>query len=97
MWRTADTVVEQPTVIAGTSTVPSAAPDPGTRANVELESDGAWELVRDVADDVSWDDAVAAGWMVPTGSADDAALTLTPEERGALVEILRAETRHAGA
>jgi len=92
-----DSTTKRPDTILGT-----AGPAPGESTAALIgdpndDADGAWALVRDAADDVTWDDAVASGWIVPAGSADEAALTLTAEERGELVHLLLEETKRTGA
>jgi hypothetical protein len=89
-----DSPTERADTILGTA---GPAPVESSTSLIGDPNDDAWALVRDAADDVTWDDAVASGWMVPTGSADEAAMTLTTEERGALVELLREETKRSGA
>jgi hypothetical protein len=98
IWRTApDPATERPDMILGTAGSGSTGATPAAPIDLDVEADGAWALVRDAADDVSWEDAVAAGWIVSPGSADDAVSTLTAEERGELVQLLRAEAKRAGA
>lgn len=82
------------TIAASGSGVRSVPPD---SAEPDADADGAWALVRAVADDVSWDEVIDSGWIAPPGSADDAALGLTAEERVELVQLLRAETKRSGA
>jgi hypothetical protein len=82
------------TIARSGSGVGSVTPD---AADPDADADYAWALVRAVADDVSWDEVIDSGWIAPPGSADDAALGLTAEERVELVQLLRAETKRSGA
>ncbi len=60
------------------------------------DADPAWAVVRTVADDVNWDDAVAGIGAEP-GAAESVARTLTPDERSELVKLLLAEAKRPGA
>jgi hypothetical protein len=64
---------------------------------IDLESDEAWALVRTVADDLEWDEAVTASLAARPGWAERAALDLTLEERAELLRLLQAEARRPGA
>jgi len=82
-----------PTVLENTRRTLGAA-DVGERS--DGEADPAWAVVRTVADDVTWDDAVAGIGAKP-GAAESVARTLTPDERSELVKLLLAEAKRPGA
>jgi hypothetical protein len=64
--------------------------------NDDIEVDEAWALVRTIADDVSWDETLAAGINARPGSADRALMQLTREERSELIRLLKAEMKQPG-
>jgi len=80
---------------AATSTLDAAGSDLDDIGT--LDNDAAWGLVRTVADDLSWDDTIAAGVAVAPGSADRAIRSLTVAERAELVSLLQSEIKHSGA
>ena len=85
-----------PAVANGTA----AANDPLEQESSDfgpIESDGAWALVRTVADEVRWDDDVTAGLGERPGWAERAALDLSLAERHELAQLLQAETKRPGA
>lgn len=57
----------------------------------------AWDLVRTVADDVSWDDGTVDGMGMRPGSAERAVGMLTAAERTELARLLEAELKQPGA
>ena len=59
--------------------------------------DVAWDLVRTVADDVSWDDGTVDGMGMRPGSAERAVGMLTTAERTELARLLEAELKQPGA
>jgi hypothetical protein len=90
-----------PSTIAQGEIAPSghagaAGPDaePGTGASDE---DAAWALVRSLADDLHYDDALAAGVQPAPGSVERAATELPEAERAELVRLLRNEMKRIGA
>jgi hypothetical protein len=94
LWRAAGPAPanERPDMIldtAGTGSNGAAA----SAVDLDADADSEWALVRDVADEMSWDDAAAAGCLGTPGSADDAAFALTAAERLALVQLLREEMK----
>jgi hypothetical protein len=68
---------------------PAADPDPA--------DDVAWDLVRTVADDVSWDDGAVDRMGMRPGSAERAVDMLTTAERTELARLLEAELKQPGA
>jgi hypothetical protein len=68
------------------------AADPADAAD-----DAAWDLVRTVADDVSWDDGAVDGMGMRPGSAERAVAMLTTAERTELARLLEAELKQPGA
>jgi hypothetical protein len=61
------------------------------------DNDQAWALVRSVADEVDWNDGVAADLAVPSGWVERVALELTSAERDELLRLLKAESKRPGA
>jgi hypothetical protein len=88
---------DEPTMVSGASRGSEAAPDDAALSPADIDTDEAWALVRAAADDASWEDAVGAGVASGPGQAERAALTLTPDERLELLQLLRAETKRPGA
>ena len=82
-------------------TAPPAAIDQlrATSADLplDLDNDEEWALVRDVADDLQWDDAHEAGLGPKPGSAEGVALELSPAERQELARLIEEEIKHTGA
>jgi hypothetical protein len=87
----------QPPAVGAASPLQEAAGGDSVLSPADLDADEAWALVRAAADDASWEDAVRAGVGAGPGSAERAALTLTPDERLELLQLLRAETKRPGA
>jgi hypothetical protein len=84
---------ERPDTILGTAASDAHDSSAYPTDDFDADADGEWALVRAVADDASLDDTVAAGGFAAPGSVDNAALALTPAERGELARILREETQ----
>ena len=63
----------------------------------DIEDDGAWALVRVVAEDVPWEDAQAAGISAAPGAAENLALELTQNERAELARLIETELKQNGA
>jgi hypothetical protein len=61
------------------------------------DADPAWAVVRTLADEVTWSDAVEVGLAARPDAAERAARTLTSDERSELLRLLEAETRRPGA
>lgn len=94
----------------GTVPVPSESPQvattgaretpPATAASSpienDIEADGAWALVRIVADDVAWEDQEAAGLDAVPGTVERLALELTEAERVELARLLEHELKPNG-
>jgi hypothetical protein len=60
-------------------------------------ADRAWAVVRALADDLAWDEALDAGLAARPDAAERAARTLTSDERSELLRLLEAETKGKGA
>jgi hypothetical protein len=91
---------ERPAATIATASPNASAASPASDDALETEpidADVAWGLVRTVADDLSWDDTVAAGLGAAPGSADRAIGSLTVAERAELIALLEAETKKPGA
>jgi hypothetical protein len=82
-----------PQSIAGRSSEPNA----GDAVAPATDADPAWAVVRTVADEVLWDDAVVAGIDAEPGATERAARELSAAERSELVRILLAEAKRPGA
>ena len=74
-----------------------AAVDAGVLAEDDVEQDAAWAVVRIAADDLDYDDAVAAGITADAGAAERAAMELTGAERAELVRLIEREMKRSGA
>jgi hypothetical protein len=98
-WRTVDSgQPHAPGALTPTAIVDADADLPD--ADDDLNADDAWAVVRTVADDVNWGagDADDAGIALRPGSANSAALALTPAELTELARLLEHElTRGKGA
>jgi hypothetical protein len=81
----------------GRRPAPADAPPQVADVTYDMEADEAWALVQTIADDVSWDETLAAGVNTRPGSADRAALQLSGEERSELMRLLKAEMKQPGA
>jgi hypothetical protein len=64
---------------------------------VDPADDPAWMLLRDVAADMSIDDAPDAGMTLRPGETENAVLQLTPDERNELGRLLQDALKRAGA
>ena len=64
---------------------------------LNADADPAWAVVRTVADDVTWSDAVEAGLAARPDAAERMAGTLTSDERSELLRLLQAEIKRPGA
>jgi hypothetical protein len=85
---------------AGTRPAPvvSMTPDAVTTPIEEdVEQDAAWAVVRTAAEDLDYDDALAAGLSARPGDAERAAMELSDSERAELLRILEREMKRAGA
>jgi hypothetical protein len=58
-----------------------------------LPNDASWAVMDDLASQLDFDEASAAGLGVRPGAADDAVSQLSQDERRELVELLREELR----
>jgi hypothetical protein len=76
----------------------SAAPANGeaTLDDVSVDADPAWAVVRTLADDVPWSDAVDVGLAARPDAAERVADTLTSRERSELLRLLQAEIKQPG-
>lgn len=76
---------------------PVDAPTGGTTAarTDDVESDGAWAIVRAAAEGLAWDDAHAAGLSAHPGSAEGIALELSPDELSELALLIDGELARA--
>jgi hypothetical protein len=63
----------------------------------DTDADPAWAVVRTVADDVQWNDAVVSGIDAQPGTTERAMQSLSAAERSELVRLLLAETKRPGA
>ena len=63
----------------------------------DADADPAWAVVRTVADEVQWNDAVVAGLDAQPGAAERAVQSLSAAERSELVRLLLAEAKRPGA
>jgi len=78
--------------------VPEILPDAVGFESLDPAADEkAWDLVRTVADDVSWDDGTVDGMGMRPGSAERAVDMLTTAERTELARLLEAELKQPGA
>ena len=84
-----------------TAVVSEMSPDAGGVDSLDPAADPAadeaWDLVRTVADDVSWDDGTVDGMGMRPGSAERAVDMLTTAERTELARLLEAELKQPGA
>ena len=62
----------------------------------DVEQDAAWAVVRIAADDLDYDDALAAGISPGPGAAERAAMELSTEERAELVRLIEREMKRSG-
>ncbi len=65
--------------------------------NEDIESDQAWAVVRDVAEDIDWDDVSEAGITVRPQAAEHVVPQLSGDERSELARLIEDELRHSGA
>jgi len=79
----------------GTSTAANVSD--AADADVDIESDAAWAVVRSFADELEYEDARAAGVVPRQGAIERAATELTAEERAELVRIIQDELKRTGA
>jgi hypothetical protein len=63
----------------------------------DADADPAWAVVRTVADEVQWNDAVVSGLDAQPGAAERAVQSLSSAERSELVRLLLAEAKRPGA
>jgi hypothetical protein len=70
---------------------------PGSGIEPGLDEDAAWALVSSLADDLHYDDALAAGVEPAPGSVERAATELPEAERAELVRLIRNEMKRIGA
>jgi hypothetical protein len=76
----------------------SAAPNAVDANPVDdLDSDEAWAVVRDAADDIAWEDVHDAGISPHPDDVDNAALQLNAAERVELARLLDADLKRNGA
>jgi hypothetical protein len=103
MWRSGRPLVtEAPAPSIAEKASASSDPSTGIDAHegldtTSVDADAGWDLVRAVADEVRWDDGVAASLGAGPGTVDRAVLSLKGEERAELVRLLEAETKRPGA
>jgi hypothetical protein len=76
-----------------TAAVPIAAVVP----EQDVEEDAAWAVVRTAAEDLNYEDALAAGISAEPGAAERAAMELSAEERAELVRLIEREIKRTGA
>jgi hypothetical protein len=89
------TADSDPQRVAGT---PTPTVNPADVAPVDdVEGDEAWAMVREVADEVVWDDVTEAAISARPGSAERAVQTLTAAERSELAALIAEELKRAGA
>ena len=82
---------------APASPVATGAPDTSVPADDDdLDQDAAWAAVRTAADDLDYDDVVAAGIFASPGTAERAAMELSDEQRAELVRLIEREIKRAG-
>jgi hypothetical protein len=79
---------------AQTAMVSPADNDPVTD---DVDGDEAWAVVREVADEVVWDDLTEAAISARPGSAERAVQTLTAAERSELAALIAEELKRSGA
>jgi hypothetical protein len=58
---------------------------------LELSDDASWAVMGDLASQMDWDEAAAAGLVVTPGAAEGALSQLSGDEQRAVVEILQQE------
>jgi hypothetical protein len=92
VWRVSAPSSVGPQIVDRTSTSPS--PDSELP---DADADPAWAVVRTVADEVQWNDAVVAGLDTQPGASERAMQSLSAAERSELVRLLLAETKRPGA
>jgi len=63
----------------------------------DVESDGAWAVVRTAAQDLAYEDAAAEGIAPQPGSAEIAVLRMSSEERAELARLIENELKRTGA
>ena len=63
----------------------------------DVEIDEAWAVVREVADEVVWDDETEAAVSPRPGSTERAVQTLTAAERSELAALIAEELKRSGA
>jgi hypothetical protein len=91
LWRVGPMGTNRPGVVRSTEAVET------TLDASAADDDVAWSLVREVADEVHWDDQVAATLDPHPGTVERAVLALKGEERAELVRLLEAATKRPGA
>lgn len=97
VWRTSQPAVREPAEPPSSASATKAGPAiAGLRVD-DVESDGAWAVVRAAADEWRWEDAHAAGISARPGSAEGVALEMTADERAELARLLEAEMKQSGA
>jgi len=86
---------------AAGAVIPETSPDAPSFdtlvSDADPADDAAWDLVRTVADEVSWDDGAVDGMGMRPGSAERAVGMLTTAERIELARLLEAELKQPGA
>lgn len=76
---------------------PSSVPAPDERlAEVHIDEDDAWVLVRVVAEEATWETADAAGVAAAPGTAERLALELSESERVELARLIETELKGSG-
>jgi hypothetical protein len=78
------TIVLKAPAVAGT-------PAAGSELSDDIESDDAWAVVRNVADQVEWDDARDAGISTRPDAAERITAELTTREQSELARLLQRE------
>ena len=73
------------------------APPAAAVPTVDPADDPAWMLLRDVAADLSIEDARDVGMTLRPGETENAVLQLTPDERNELGRLLQDALKRAGA
>jgi hypothetical protein len=66
-------------------------------ADLNLDDDEEWALVRLVAEDLQWEEAQDAGLNPRPGSMERAALEMSPIERQELARLIEDELKGTGA
>ena len=75
----------------------AVATEPSQAGTLEMDSDTDWGLVRTIADDLRWEDALEAGIQARPGSADVVAAGMSAAERQELAQLLEDELKRSGA